>query len=70
MQDFETDEMSAEYIALHPQSSKKQSFLLEEHFEPVMEDEEQSMEDSDASASQSSEEEPERKKPKASTYPR
>lgn len=46
--DFEIDELSQEYLALHPvASSKKQPSLVEEHFEPVFEDEDQS--DSDAS---------------------
>ena len=66
-QDFEVDEDSTEYLSLHPQSGKKQSSLLEEHFEAVMEDEEQSFDDSGASASQSSDEEPDKvvKKQKA-----
>ncbi|XP_020112876.1 nucleolar protein 10 [Ananas comosus] len=45
--DFEIDEESQEYLSLHPQSSMKQRSLIEEHFEPVKEDEEQS--NSDAS---------------------
>lgn len=49
-QDFEIDEMSQEYLALHPvASSKKQPSLVEEHFEPVFEDEDQGSSDSDAS---------------------
>lgn len=47
MQDFEIDEESQEYLSLHPQSSMKQRSLIEEHFEPVKEDEEKS--NSDAS---------------------
>lgn len=72
MQDFEIDEHSTEYLSLHPQSSNKQPSLLEEHFEPVMEDEEESIDGSVASASQSSEEEPDNteKKQKASKHPR
>ncbi|PSS33523.1 Nucleolar protein [Actinidia chinensis var. chinensis] len=55
--DFEVDEFSSEYLALHPMAAKKQPSLVEEHFEPVMEDEDQSQSHSDAStASQSSEE--------------
>ncbi|XP_038970616.1 nucleolar protein 10 isoform X2 [Phoenix dactylifera] len=54
--DFEVDELSPEYLALHPQTAKKQPFLIEEHFEPLIEDEEQEISDSDASqASQPSE---------------
>lgn len=53
------DELSQEFLSLHPQSSKKQPSLIEEHFEPVKEDwEEQGTSDSDASiASQESEDE-------------
>ncbi|CAL9073857.1 unnamed protein product [Musa textilis] len=47
---FEVDELSQEFLSLHPQSSKKQPTLIEEHFEPVKEDwEEQGTSDSDAS---------------------
>ncbi|KAJ8570780.1 hypothetical protein K7X08_037752 [Anisodus acutangulus] len=54
--DFEIDENSHEYRALHPMPSLKQPSLVEEHFEPVMGGEEPS--DSDASvATQSSEDE-------------
>ncbi|CAK7340222.1 unnamed protein product [Dovyalis caffra] len=53
--DFEIDEHSAEYLALHPMASTKQPSLVEEHFEPLMEDEDQNLSDSDAlAASQSS----------------
>ncbi|XP_073102570.1 uncharacterized protein [Elaeis guineensis] len=63
--DFEVDELSPEYLALHPQSATKQPSLILEHFEPVMEDEEQEISDSDASqASQSSEDESEMDKSK------
>ncbi|PSS34975.1 Zinc finger C2H2 protein like [Actinidia chinensis var. chinensis] len=56
--DFEVDGFSAEYLALHPMAAaKKQPSLVEEHFQPVMEDEDHCQSDSDAStASQSSEE--------------
>ncbi|KAF3633235.1 putative transcription factor ORG2 [Capsicum annuum] len=55
-EDFEIDENSHEYRALHPMPSLKQPSLVEEHFEPVMDGEEHS--DSDASAAtQSSEDE-------------
>lgn len=64
VQDYEIDEYSQEYKALHPVSSKKQPSLVEEHFRPVMEDEDQNS-DSDASAtSLSSEDEPGHKKSK------
>ncbi|KAF9591603.1 hypothetical protein IFM89_004832 [Coptis chinensis] len=46
--DFEVDEFSKEYQALHPMPSKKQTSLIEEHFEPVMEEDEEHS-DSDAS---------------------
>ncbi|OWM85471.1 hypothetical protein CDL15_Pgr019095 [Punica granatum] len=46
---FEIDEQSKEYLALHPMASKKQATLVEEHFEPVMEGEEDHSGDSDAS---------------------
>ncbi|KAF2314635.1 hypothetical protein GH714_028121 [Hevea brasiliensis] len=57
--DFEIDEQSREYLALHPlaSDSKKQPSLLEEHFEPVMDDEDQNLSD-DAASSESSEDEP------------
>ncbi|KAI7984381.1 Nucleolar protein 10 [Camellia lanceoleosa] len=54
--DFEVDEFSQEYLALHPMASKKQPSLVEEHFEPVMEDDEQDLSDSDASPASSSSE--------------
>lgn len=55
LQDFEVDETSAEYLALHPVASMKKPSLIDEHFEAVMEDED-SPSDSDAStASHSSE---------------
>ncbi|RZR73552.1 hypothetical protein BHM03_00025620 [Ensete ventricosum] len=56
---FEVDELSQEFLSLHPQSFKKQPSLIEERFEPVKEDwEEQGTSDSDASiASQESEDE-------------
>ncbi|KAJ4716803.1 Nucleolar protein 10-like [Melia azedarach] len=56
--DYQIDEFSQEYVALHPLPSQKQPSLVEEHFEPVMEDEDESMSDSDVSAaSHSSEDE-------------
>ncbi|KAJ6425973.1 hypothetical protein OIU84_026536 [Salix udensis] len=47
--DFEIDENSAEYLALHPMASMKQPFLLAEHFELLTEDEDQGLSDSDNS---------------------
>ncbi|OMO65302.1 pre-rRNA-processing protein ESF1 [Corchorus olitorius] len=47
--DFEIDDQSQEYLALHPMAAKKQPSLVEEHFEPVMENEDQSASDSDVS---------------------
>lgn len=65
VQDFEVDELSKEYLSLHPVSSQKHPSLVEEHFEPIMENEDQSLSDSDVSAvSQSSEDEPGHKKSK------
>jgi len=49
-QDFQIDEQSKEYLALHPQAATKEPRLIEEHFESVSEDEKQS----DASASDAS----------------
>lgn len=48
--DFEVDEQSQEYLALHPVASTKQPSLVDEHFEPVMDDEDQGFSDSNASA--------------------
>ena len=50
LQDFEIDENSAEYLALHPMASMKQPSLVAEHFELLTEDEDQSLSDSDNSA--------------------
>ncbi|XP_039118255.1 nucleolar protein 10-like isoform X2 [Dioscorea cayenensis subsp. rotundata] len=41
--DFEIDEQSAEYLSLHPlaqQATKKRPSLIEEHFEPILQDDE------------------------------
>lgn len=46
--DFEVDEASAEYLALHPVASTKQQSLVDEHFEAVMEHDDNPS-DSDAS---------------------
>ncbi|CAL5050590.1 unnamed protein product [Urochloa decumbens] len=48
--DFQIDEQSKEYLALHPQVATKEPRLIEEHFECVSEDEKRS----DASASDAS----------------
>lgn len=45
--EFEIDEKSQEYMALHPVAPQKQAALVDEHFEPVMEDE-MSLSDDDA----------------------
>ncbi|KAI8559180.1 hypothetical protein RHMOL_Rhmol04G0153000 [Rhododendron molle] len=71
--DFEVDETSAEYLALHPVASMKKLSLVDEHFEAVMEDED-SPTDSDApTASHSSEDDhtnDKRKSKKRSRVPR
>ncbi|MQM18398.1 hypothetical protein Taro_051389 [Colocasia esculenta] len=57
--DFEVDEKSEEFLSRHAHSSKEKwnTSLIEEHFEPVMEDdEEQSRSDSDASTASGSSE--------------
>ncbi|KNA06837.1 hypothetical protein SOVF_177380 [Spinacia oleracea] len=46
--DFEIDENSEEYMALHPIAPQKRTRLENEHFEPIMEDE-MSLSDGDAS---------------------
>ncbi|PKA58535.1 hypothetical protein AXF42_Ash008822 [Apostasia shenzhenica] len=53
--DFEVDELSSEYLSLHPQSAKKNPSQIEEYFDPVMEDENTSHSDASV-ASHSSEE--------------
>lgn len=65
--DFEIDEQSYEYLALHPMAAqqKQPSSLLKEHFEPV-EDED----DSDVSAASSEDEAGPNKKMKKSQGPR
>lgn len=52
--DFEIDENSTEYLALHPMASMKQPSLVAEHFELLTEDEDQSLSDSDNSAASQS----------------
>lgn len=51
--DFEIDQSSKEYLALHPMGTTKQHSLLDEHFEPIPE----YTSDTDASAASQSEEE-------------
>lgn len=48
-EDYEIDQNSDYYLALHPVAPKKHSSMVDEHFEPVMEDE-WTASDSDASA--------------------
>lgn len=51
-EDFEIKDSSQEYLALHPMGvSKKQTSLINEHFEPVMSDDDEALSDSDASTS-------------------
>ncbi|KAI4383079.1 hypothetical protein MLD38_008959 [Melastoma candidum] len=65
--EFEIDEQSLEYLALHPMAAKKQTSLVEEHFQPVEED--HGFGDSDA-ASQSSDEEADDQRKTKSQAPR
>ncbi|GAU42505.1 hypothetical protein TSUD_101170 [Trifolium subterraneum] len=58
--EFEIKEDSEEYLALHPMGAKKQTSLLNEHFEPVMSDDDLSLGEDDGDAS--SEDEPATKK--------
>ncbi|XP_015902996.3 uncharacterized protein LOC107435875 [Ziziphus jujuba] len=63
--DFEIDELSQEYLSLHPVASQKNPSLVEEHFEAVMENGNENLSDSDASAiSESSEDDKPYKKSK------
>lgn len=55
-ENFEIDELSQDYLALHPVASTKHPSLVEEHFEPVVEDSDQSLSNSDAIASESEDE--------------
>lgn len=59
LQDFEVDEFSQEYLALHPMAAPtKKPSLFDEHFETVAEEDEQSISGSDVpSGSESSEDE-------------
>ncbi|XP_022158780.1 nucleolar protein 10 [Momordica charantia] len=69
-ENFEIDEFSQEYLALHPVSSTKQPSLVEEHFEPVSEDSDQSISNSDASVASESEDEPGSGKHKKARVPK
>ncbi|KAI4348607.1 hypothetical protein L6164_009314 [Bauhinia variegata] len=62
--DYEINEFSEEYLALHPMASKKQTSLLKEHFEPVMSDEDE------YDVSESSEDEPTDKLKEKTRVPR
>lgn len=65
------DELSPEYLALHPTASKKQPSLIDEHFEPIQSDEELGMGESDTSKSpQLSDDEVDRDKRKNARIPR
>ncbi|KAL9996885.1 putative transcription factor WD40-like family [Helianthus debilis subsp. tardiflorus] len=48
-EDFEVDENSMEYRALHPLAAPVQQSLVKEHFDPFMEEDEDHQSDSDAS---------------------
>ncbi|XP_058779910.1 uncharacterized protein LOC131653671 [Vicia villosa] len=63
--EFEINENSEEYLALHPMGTKKQTSLLTEHFEPVSDDDRSQGED-DAS----SEDEPANKTNEKTRVPR
>ncbi|XP_022971181.1 nucleolar protein 10 isoform X2 [Cucurbita maxima] len=69
-ENFEINELSPEYLALHPVASTKQPSLVEEHFEPVLEDSEQSLSNSDASVESEFEDEPSRDKHKKARAPK
>ncbi|KAG6596163.1 hypothetical protein SDJN03_09343, partial [Cucurbita argyrosperma subsp. sororia] len=69
-ENFEINELSPEYLALHPVASTKQPSLVEEHFEPVLEDSEQSLSNSDASGESDFEDEPSRDKHKKARAPK
>ncbi|CAH9062544.1 unnamed protein product [Cuscuta europaea] len=60
--DFEIDERSQEYRALHPVASAKKASLLEEHFNPVMDGEDQSDSESGAPSTSEDDEHDKRKK--------
>ncbi|GMH01582.1 hypothetical protein Nepgr_003421 [Nepenthes gracilis] len=49
-EDFQIDEQSTEFKALHPVASEKKPSLIEDYFDPVMEASGQGSSDSDASA--------------------
>ncbi|XP_024029334.1 nucleolar protein 10 isoform X2 [Morus notabilis] len=68
--DFQIDELSQEYLALHPVASTKQPSLVEEHFEPVMEEEDHDLGDSDASSTPESSDDEKNNGKKRSRVPR
>lgn len=70
LQNFEIDELSQEYLALHPMASTKQPSLVEEHFQPVLEDSDENLSNSDASVESDSEDEPSNDKHKRARVPK
>ncbi|KAF5201558.1 Nucleolar protein [Thalictrum thalictroides] len=60
--DFEVVESSQEYRSLHPMPSKKQPDLVKEHFEPIMEEDEELSDYDVSTASQSSDDDSNREK--------
>ncbi|XP_057548925.1 uncharacterized protein LOC130827271 [Amaranthus tricolor] len=54
--EFEIDENSEDYLALHPVASQKGANLVDEHFEPVMEEDEMSLSDADVFSASEDEE--------------
>lgn len=69
-ENFEIDELSQEYLALHPMASTKQPSLVEEHFQPVLEDSDENLSNSEASVESDSEDEPSNDKHKKSRVPK
>uniref|UniRef100_A0A7N0UV27 Nucleolar protein 10 n=1 Tax=Kalanchoe fedtschenkoi TaxID=63787 RepID=A0A7N0UV27_KALFE len=67
--DYEVDPESYEYKVLHPVASKKPTSLVDEHFDPVMEDENRYFSDSDGSQPHSSDDEGGDKRNKPSRVP-
>ncbi|TYK06958.1 nucleolar protein 10 [Cucumis melo var. makuwa] len=67
---FEIDELSQEYLALHPMASTKQPSLVEEHFQPVLEDSDENLSNSEASVESDSEDEPSNDKHKRARVPK
>uniref|UniRef100_A0A9I9DI69 Nucleolar protein 10 n=1 Tax=Cucumis melo TaxID=3656 RepID=A0A9I9DI69_CUCME len=69
-ENFEIDELSQEYLALHPMASTKQPSLVEEHFQPVLEDSDENLSNSEASVESDSEDEPSNDKHKRARVPK